>query len=106
VLIALIEYLRSGANKVGFLNKSLEKNSLHKWEEEDVSGESSEEGEDTVADVVGEDEVSLGIKVGKGKNVAVDVVDEGSTLRRSSRAKRGLADGEQSRRDTKVPRRT
>jgi hypothetical protein len=69
-----------------------------------VSAESIEEGEDIVADVVGDDEVSLGIKV--GKNVAVDVVDEGSTLRRSSRAKRGLADGEQSRRDTKVRRKT
>jgi hypothetical protein len=30
VVIALIEYLRSGESKVGFLNKSLQKNMLHK----------------------------------------------------------------------------
>ena len=30
ILVALIEYLRSGESKVGFLNKSLEKNMLHK----------------------------------------------------------------------------
>jgi hypothetical protein len=71
---------------------------LHKWEEDDVSGESSEDGEDIVADAEGDaTQVSSEFKVGKGKNVAVDVVDEGSSLRRSSRAKRGLMDdGEQS----------
>jgi hypothetical protein len=30
IVIALIEYLRSGENKVGFLNKSLERNKLNK----------------------------------------------------------------------------
>jgi hypothetical protein len=34
VLIGLIEYLRSGNSKVGFLNNSVEKNMLHKDQEE------------------------------------------------------------------------
>src|SRR5579862_7984247 len=49
ILIALIEYLRSGESKVGFLNKTLEKNMLNKEGEEEVAEEDrgvEEEGEE------------------------------------------------------------
>jgi hypothetical protein len=37
ILIALIEYIRSGESKIRFLNKSMERNMLHK-SQEDVEG--------------------------------------------------------------------
>ena len=60
VLIAMIEYLRSGESKVGCLNNSVEKNMLHKENEvhfeESVNGEhgSGKIGEGDVGDVAGE----------------------------------------------------
>src|SRR2546430_13392512 len=44
ILIALIEYLRSGESKVGFLNRSLEKNMLNKVEGEEEGGVEEDEG--------------------------------------------------------------
>jgi len=35
-LIALIEYLRSGSSKLGYLNNSVEKNMLHKDQDDEV----------------------------------------------------------------------
>jgi hypothetical protein len=84
-VIALIEYLRSGENKVGFLNKSLANNMLHKWDEV-VDGNVEEE--------------------------TVDVEEEkfdvagGRTMLRKPMRKRGLIDGEQLARDTKARRKT
>jgi hypothetical protein len=104
VVIALIEYLRSGENKMGFLNKSLEKNSLHKWGE-DVSGESSKEEEDIITDAEGDAMQGTEVEVGEGGNVMDDdVAVEGTTLHGSSKMKRGLMDVEQMGRDTKVRR--
>jgi hypothetical protein len=46
VFIALIEYLRSGESKVGFLNNSVERNMLHKdWQDNDVEGDDVGVGE-------------------------------------------------------------
>jgi hypothetical protein len=42
IFVALIEYLRSGESKVGFLNKSLEPNYLHKEVEEQYPEQSNE----------------------------------------------------------------
>ena len=36
ILIALIEYLRSGESRIGFLNNSVPKNMLHKNRDEDI----------------------------------------------------------------------
>ena len=46
LLIALIEYLRSGSSKVGYLNNSVEKNMLHKNQEENVEESAAEESVD------------------------------------------------------------
>lgn len=86
ILIALIEYLRSGESKVGFLNKSMDNNMLHKVQEE--LQEKEKAGDTNVGDVV---EATRREEVG--------------TLRRSSR-KRGLAFEEADNRDTKVRRQT
>ena len=51
VFIALIEYLRSGSSKVGFLNNSVEQNMLHK-DQEDGNVEESVADEDPELEVV------------------------------------------------------
>lgn len=80
VLVALIEYLRSGESKVGFLNKSLEKNMLHK-DVEDAADEA----------VVGEEIPQTG---GTGRVEGGDVgsVGDGRGGLRRSRRKRGVGD--------------
>jgi hypothetical protein len=107
ILIALIEYLRSGESKLGFLNKSLEKNMLHKAEggavgvevAEDSDVEDEEVDADMSIDVA--EETSGGTGTKDRKRTAV--VPEISTPRRSSR-KRGLKDVDQEARNTKVRR--
>ena len=80
VLIAMVEYLRSGENKVGYLNNSVEKNMLHKENEvhfeESVNGEqgSGDIGEEDVGDVAGE-------SLGEGETVV--------GMRRSMRKRKG-----------------
>lgn len=109
MLIAVIEYLRSGESKVGFLNKSIKKNMLHKAEEDEVGLESSimEAGKD-VSDTIGEGVqlVTEGRKQEKRGNGAG--ADNGAgggriTQRRPSR-KRRLTDVGQKGRDIKVRR--
>jgi hypothetical protein len=87
ILIALIEYLRSGESKVGFLNKSTDKNMLHKLQEDAVELQEA------------------GNAAGEGDAIEGSGQEEVGTLRRSSR-KRGLASEEAESRDTKVRRRT
>jgi hypothetical protein len=105
ILIALIEYLRSGESKVGFLNKLSGRNMLHKSQEDEGEVESDVgKTEDTTVDIV-EGETPRGITViSERKEVEVAVGDVG-TLKRSSR-KRGLGNVERERRDTKVRRKT
>ena len=70
VLIAMVEYLRSGENKVGYLNNSVEKNMLHKENEvhfeESVNGEQGKIGEGDAGDVagksLGEGETVVGLR--------------------------------------------
>jgi hypothetical protein len=58
-----------------------------------VSRESSEDREDIITDAERDaTQVSSEFKVGKRKNVAVNIIDEGSSLRRFLRAKQGLID--------------
>jgi len=97
VLIALIEYLRSGESKVGFLNKSMDKNMLHKVQEDAMELENKESGGDTVGEVA---EGSRRGEVGLGDDAGLE---GSSTLRRPSR-KRGLAFEEADGWDTKVRR--
>ena len=97
ILVALIEYLRSGESKVGYLNKSLVRNMLHKSveEEEEVDKQA---GSVVVGEVVGEIPVAAGTE-------EMGVV---SGLRRSAR-KRGVENSaeneeEKEERNTKVRR--
>ena len=69
VLIAMVEYLRSGENKVGYLNNSVEKNMLHKENEvhfeESVNGVQARGkiGEwDVVDESLGEGETVVGLR--------------------------------------------
>ena len=101
ILIALIEYLRSGESKVGFLNRSLEKNMLHKALEDEGEGGGEGDLRGRSGDVVGEIP-----RLGKGTGKAGGlVVEEVGTLRRSSR-KRAAVNLEKEGRDTKVRRKT
>ena len=102
ILIALIEYLRSGESKVGFLNQSLDRNMLHKSQEDEREVENQAvEADDRRVDAA-ERETSRGDKV-VGSRKEVDVaVGEVCTLRRSSR-KRNLR-RDQEERDTKFRR--
>jgi hypothetical protein len=53
ILIGLIQYLRSGSSKVGFLNNSVERNMLHKDQEEKDAVEDSVTDRDGGGEVVG-----------------------------------------------------
>jgi hypothetical protein len=81
ILVALIEYLRSGESKVGFLNKSLEKNMLHKSVED-------AHVEETDVDVEETDAVGEGVGVTRAEMGRVEAEVEGSGLRRSERKRR------------------
>jgi hypothetical protein len=59
VLIALIEYLRSESSKVGYLDNSIEKNMLHKDQEERVSESSADENSENEQVVSGSSNVVL-----------------------------------------------
>jgi hypothetical protein len=106
ILIALIEYLRSGESKVGFLNRSLEKNMLNKAEGVMEEGDGVVEMGDmiVVADLGEIPGGNTGIPKRKEEDGGKenDGVAGDTTLRRSSR-KREL---EQGGRDTKVRRKT
>jgi hypothetical protein len=86
ILVALIEYIRSGESRIGFVNKAMANNMLHKTEEDNTVAESTEIGKDTI---VGDSDAQ-GLK-------------RSDTLRRSSR-KRGLNVTETESRDTKLHR--
>jgi hypothetical protein len=91
ILIALIEYLRSGDSKVGFLNKAMGKNMLDK-------GVEDRGVERDMGDGIGEiPSAEAGITKAGG------VMPGEGGLRRSSR-KRGLRNVEPEARDTKVRR--
>jgi hypothetical protein len=107
VVIALIEYLRSGESKVGFLNKSLEKNMLYKSgerDEEEDAGERSGIHEAVIVDGDTTQGSLSGIKAIDEGNVGADD-GAGGTLRRYSR-KRGLMEVTQVEWDTKVSQKT
>lgn len=97
ILIALIEYLRSGESKVGFLNKSTEKNMLHKLQEDAVELEIKATGEDSVGHI-GQGSLPVDVQISDGAGLGTS-----GTLRRSSR-KRGSAIEEAESRDTKIRR--
>ena len=92
ILIALIEYLRSGESKVGFLNKAMRRKMLDKGVEDEVGKTGAWDG-----DVVGK------IPNGEVETEGGAVLVAEGMLRRSSR-KRGLVNVEQEARDTKFRR--
>lgn len=91
ILIALIEYIRSGESRIGFVNKAMANNMLHKTEEDDTVAESTKIGKDTTVVDVGRDR-----KDAPGLEISI-------SLRRSYR-KRGLNVAETESRDTKLHR--
>ena len=95
ILIALIEYIRTGESEIGFVNKAMKKNMLHKSEEDAADVESQTIAKDITVDISG---------ATQGRNVRGDdglALEGSNTLRRSSR-KRGLNIAETDSRDTKV----
>jgi hypothetical protein len=79
VLIAMVEYLRSGESKVGYLNNSVENNMLHK--DNEVKFEESGVGEQGSGD----------IRVGEVRDVAEGGLGDGDSvvgLRRSTRKRK------------------
>ena len=109
VLVALIEYLRSGESKVGYLNKYLERNMLHRSVEEKVN-----QGE--IAAAIGEipgatetQETAVGIVAGSESESAVPqvVADETVSGPRRSARKRAVESGaEMERKDLMEERNT
>ena len=94
ILIALIEYIRSGESRIGFVNKAMANNMLHKMEEDATVAESTKIGKDTPVDVGG---------APSGDREDAPGLERSNTLRRSSR-KRGLNVAETESRDTKLRR--
>lgn len=94
ILVALIEYLRSGESKVGYLNKSLPKNMLHKDVEDTADMETAGEAALGLVDdgVLGEIPVAGTERVDGEEEVGTAVV---GGPRRSARKRRvGGRDGE------------
>jgi hypothetical protein len=95
VFIALIEYLRSGESKVGFLNNSLERNMLHKEQEEkNVEGE-------VVGDAILSGEVE-DVVAGKNGGLIVGLILETSIPIRKSIQKRQMDETEEIHRQVKA----
>lgn len=103
MLIAVIEYLRSGESKVGFLNKSIKKNMLHKAEEDEMGLESSilEAGK-VVNDTIREG-VQLEVE-GRKQEKRENGTGGGPVVQRRTSRKRDLTDVGQKGRDTKIRR--
>jgi hypothetical protein len=92
IVIALIEYLRSGENKVGFLNKSLERNKLHKNPADVVDGKDRERDTKQVSSAT------------TGGNVAGGGVAGGDIVAVPKAGRKRRMDSERPGWDIKVPR--
>lgn len=89
VLIALIEYLRSGESKVGFLNKAMERNMLNKGVEDEMA-DSGKKGN--------------GENIGEIQREELGVTAESEETPRRSLRKRRVGNVELEERDAKVRR--
>ena len=90
ILIALIEYLRSGNSQVGFLNKAVEKNMLHK-----------DRTEQNEAPVEEGDLATMGASSGKVRRRVLPISRKLSVPTRRSSRKRKLEDETHSDRNIK-----
>ena len=108
VLVALVQYLQSGESRVGFLNKALERNKLHKRAEEADAQDEAEavavealetvdadsEDEDDAVDIVNVEtaeetrEVAPRNSSGKRRFDTGDVQDKQSTAQHKSQRRR------------------